>query len=234
MQPNQIPSTPAEGWLRYNERMLAARLIISLDDIEPVIWRRILVPARFTLNGLHRVIQAAFGWEDYHLHRFEANHVCYENPELCEWEPTPKEWCDRLLEQGVDPLEVERLCTPPRDERKVRLRDLVDEGVREIIYLYDFGDDWSHTIKIEGVEEADPRRLPELLDGERSGPPEDSGGLPGYEEIQSAFAGEETEDEAAERAAWARTKMGPHWTPESYDAAMIQDRLSRAWRGPRR
>jgi hypothetical protein len=214
--------------------MLAVRLIISLDDIEPVIWRRILVPARFTLNGLHRVIQAAFGWEDCHLHRFEANHVRYENPELWEWEPTPKDWCDKLLEQGADPLEVEMLRAPPRDERKVRLLDLVDEGVKEINYLYDFGDDWSHTIQIEGVEEADPRRLPELLDGERSGPPEDSGGLPGYEEIQSVFTGGATEDEAAETAAWVGMKMGSSWTPESLDAALIQDRLSRTWRGPRK
>ena len=217
----------------YNEGMLTLRLLITLDDIEPAIWRRVLVPARFTLNGLHRVIQAAFGWQDCHLHRFEADHVRYENLDLTQWEPTPRDWCDRLLAQGVDPAEVEMLRTPPRDERKVRLGDMVDRGIREITYLYDFGDDWAHTVEIEGVERVDVGRLPALLGGERSAPPEASGGLPGYEQIQCVYAGESTDEWGRELAQWARSQMGPSWTLETFELELIQDRLSRTWRGPR-
>lgn len=214
--------------------MPAVRLRISLDDIEPVIWRRVLVPARFTLNGLHRVIQAAFLWEDYHLHRFEIGRVRYEHPDLVEWDPPGRECYERLRARGVDPVEIEALCTPPRDERKIRLSDLVDRGVHQFEYLYDFGDDWSHTIEIEGVQQVDVGRLPALLDGERSGPPEDSGGLPGYQQIQDVFAGKEAESWGQELAEWVRAKMGPRWTPETLDTGLIEDRLSHTWRGPRR
>lgn len=214
--------------------MQAANILITPDDIEPVIWRRVLVPTHFTLAGLHRVIQAAFDWEDYHLHRFEAGHVRYENPELCEWDPPGKEWADRMVERGVDPLEVRMLNTLPTDERKVRIGDLLDSGVSEFVYLYDFGDDWSHTIMVEGVEQADPKMLPLLLGGERSGPPEDSGGLPGYQQVQDAYAGRPTDEWGRDSADCVRRKMGPDWTPETYDPVLIQARLARTWRGPRR
>lgn len=213
--------------------MLAIRLLMTLEDIEPVVWRRVLVPARFTLSGLHRVVQASFGWQDYHLHRFEIGHVRYENLEIVEWDPPGREWCERLLADGVDRAEVEMLCSRPRDERKTRLGDLVDRGVREIRYVYDFGDDWWHRIEIEGVEQVEVGRLPALLSGERSAPPEDSGGLPGYEQIQRAYAGKPTDDWGRELAEWARAMMGPRWTPETFDGEIIADRLSRTWRGPR-
>jgi len=52
---------------------------ITLLDIEPAIWRRIQVPD-CTLTDLHEYIQAAFGWENYHLHQFEIDGVTYREP----------------------------------------------------------------------------------------------------------------------------------------------------------
>lgn len=214
--------------------MQAVEVFIALEDIEPVIWRRLLVPVRFTLNGLHRVIQAAFGWQDYHLHRFEIERVRYDLPDLVEWDPPGQEWCERLLADGVDPAEVRMLCTPPRDERTVRLSDLVERGVRQLCYLYDFGDDWRHRVEIGAVQDAQMGALPALLGGARSAPPEDCGGLPGYEQIQRAYAGGGSVDEwDQELAQWTRLQMGPSWTPETFGAELIGDRLSRTWRGPR-
>jgi hypothetical protein len=214
--------------------MEALRLIITLEDIEPVIWRRVLVPSQFNLNGLHRVIQAAFGWQDYHLHRFEIEHVRYENPDLVEWDPPGREWCQKLLADGVDPAEVQTLCTPPADERRMRLRDLSDRGIKDFEYLYDFGDDWWHHVHVEKVEEADSVSLPAMIDGARSGPPEDCGGLPGYEQIQDAFAGEPVDDWGRELAGWTQQQMGAAWTPEYLDTELAQARVARTWRGPRR
>jgi hypothetical protein len=214
--------------------MEALTLLITLEDIEPVIWRRVLVPAQFTLNGLHRVIQAAFGWQDYHLHRFEVGHVRYENLDLAEWDPPGRERCQKLLADGVDPCEVQMLCTRPADERRTRLRDLADRGIEDFEYLYDFGDDWWHRIRIEKVEEADPASLPAMVDGVRSGPPEDCGGAPGYEQIQDVFAGKPVDDWGRELGEWAQQRMGASWTPESFDAELAQARVARTWRGPRR
>lgn len=43
---------------------------ISLLDIKPLIWRRILVEPESTLSDLHQAIQLSMGWEDYHLYSF--------------------------------------------------------------------------------------------------------------------------------------------------------------------
>ncbi len=48
------------------------QLRITLQNVTPAVWRRVLVNANLTFLQLHRVIQAAMGWEDYHLHEFEV------------------------------------------------------------------------------------------------------------------------------------------------------------------
>jgi len=165
---------------------------------------------------------------------FETKQVRYENPELVEWDPPGREWCDKLLADGVDPAEVRKIARRPKDERRVRLGDLTAEGIEDFEYIYDFGDDWVHRIVIERVEKVEVGRLPALIDGACSGPPEDCGGLPGYEQIQDAYAGRPVDGWGRELAEWARSRMGPAWTPETFDAELIRDCLSRTWRGPRR
>ena len=214
--------------------MEAVRLLITIEDIEPAIWRRVIVPEQFTLNGLHRVIQAAFGWEDSHLHRFEIEHWTAVLPDVVEWDPPGREWSEKLLADGVDPAEVLMLSTPPADERNIRLGYLAEWDIEEFEYLYDFGDDWKHHIRIEGLEDFDAGGLPALLGAARSGPLEDCGGAPGYELIQRAYAGEPVDEWGHELAEWARMNMGPRWTPETFNTELIEDRLSRTWRGPRR
>ena len=44
-----------------------ARLLITLDDIEPQIWRRVEVPFAMSLKEMHNAIQAVMLVEDYHL-----------------------------------------------------------------------------------------------------------------------------------------------------------------------
>ena len=54
-----------------------AILRIELEDIEPLIWRRIAVPTSLNLKALHNVIQAAMGWLDCHLWEFTADELKY-------------------------------------------------------------------------------------------------------------------------------------------------------------
>ena len=49
---------------------------LSLAEVRPTVWRRVQVPADYTLARLHKVIQAAMGWQDYHLHEFTIIDVC--------------------------------------------------------------------------------------------------------------------------------------------------------------
>src|SRR5690242_7976915 len=95
---------------------------ITLTDVDdPPVWRRVIVPAAYSLDRLHTVIQAAMGWEDSHLHAFRAGKVSYG----------PADPDDELGHL---------------DERKFRLGDL---KARRISYEYDFGDGWEHELVIE-------------------------------------------------------------------------------------
>jgi Plasmid pRiA4b ORF-3-like protein len=55
-------------------------LKVTLRDTKPPVWRRLLVPGETTLGDLHRAIQAAMGWEDYHLHTFAIAGRQYGDP----------------------------------------------------------------------------------------------------------------------------------------------------------
>lgn len=137
---------------------MIARLRISLDDIEPKIWRTVDMPLAGSLKMLHDVIQAAMGWQDYHLWRFEVGERRYGLPN--------PEWPDSSLAAA----------------KNVKLGALIKRGARELTCIYGMGDDWRHTIVVEAVEPAEPDvRYLHFVAGERRCPPEDVGGFPGFE-----------------------------------------------------
>lgn len=141
---------------------------ITLLDIKPAIWRRIQVPD-CTLVDLHEYIQAAFGWENYHLHQFEIDGVRYSQPA-----PDSDDF-DMDFEDETDVLLSKLL---PQTSRKARW-----------IYEYDLGDGWRHEILFEGFPPSDPKaKAPLCLEGERACPPEDCGGPPGYCDYLDAIA----------------------------------------------
>lgn len=136
-----------------------ARLRITLQDIEPAIWRRVDVPTAATLAALHGVIQTAMRWQDAHLFEFVAGDRVYGEP------------------QRLDGMSTRKV----HHARSVRLQQLLDRGIDRLLYVYDFGDDWRHDVVVEGVREGDADvDYPAFVDGARRGPPEDVGGPPGY------------------------------------------------------
>lgn len=143
-----------------------ARLKITLDDVEPEVRRRIEVPLSLRLDRLHLAIQAAMGWTNSHLFEIRAQDVGWGLPD--------PDWPDG-----------------PLDARKTRLIDVLeDTGVKTLHYVYDFGDNWQHTIKIERLSNPIPGvTYPCLIEAIGRCPPEDVGGVPGYEEFLAAMAG---------------------------------------------
>jgi hypothetical protein len=179
---------------------------IALLDIEPSIWRRVLVPAETTLDQLHEVIQAAFGWWNYHLHQYLIDGELYALPD--------PEYDDDLL--------------PPRlDERAVQLRDLLTS--RAIVYEYDFGDGWKHLVEIESVAttQVPSVRYPICTGGERACPREDCGGTPGYQRLLEALA-DPMHEEHAELKRWA----GRRYDPERFDLAAANRALRKLHKRP--
>ena len=113
-----------------------ARLKIELDEMEHPVLRRIEVPLAIRLVDLHPVIQVAMGWENYHLYEFRVGRtVRYGIPD--------PDWPD----SGA--LSVQ----------KATLADLLAHLKRNetFHYIYDFGDDWLHTVALEALGEADSR-----------------------------------------------------------------------------
>jgi hypothetical protein len=144
---------------------------ITLKDIKPLIWRTVQVPGCFTLEELHYVIQDIMDWADVHLHCFEINEVRYSS--------------------GSDD-EFTSLNMELKDEHAYTLDSLNLTDKQCFTYVYNFGDQWVHHILVSKImpssdfSETD-WRYPVCLSGERSCPPEDCGGLPGYERLVEAF-----------------------------------------------
>lgn len=170
---------------------------VTLQGIRPFIWRRIQVPADIRLGKFHRVLQAAMGWTDSHLHAFRIGDVTY----------------------GVPDPDSPDLA---QSERVIRL-DKVGGPGDAFPYEYDFGDGWTHEIRIEKALPADPAvHYPRCLAGERACPPEDCGGPPGYGALRAALQ-DPAHPDHEELREWA----GPSFDPEAFDPAKVNRLL---WR----
>lgn len=159
-------------------------LKIELADIEPAIWRKVVVPNSTTLDELHSVIQGAFAWHNYHLHAFELGDQRFEIPDP---------------EEGF-------IIDGARNELDMVLGDTVKNGT-VLKYEYDFGDGWEHNIVIEDVIAGDDAEygslVPQCLAGARAGPPEDCGGVPGYYNLIEALSDKKHPDHQ-ELSEWAQ------------------------------
>ena len=142
-----------------------ARLKITLDNVKPLVMRRPKVPLSIRLDRLHLAIQAAMGWSNSHLYEIRAKDAGWGAP-------------DPDLHDG------------PLDARKARLLDVLeDAGTKTLKYLYDFGDGWEHTIKIERLIDPLPGIIyPRLIEAAGHCPPEDVGGPWGYAEFLEAIS----------------------------------------------
>lgn len=164
-------------------------LKVSLAGLEPVIWRSIEVSGDTSLAKLHRIIQAAMGWYDSHMHLFKIGKRFYGVPD----------------DDGFGPA--------TDDERQVTVKGLLPKKGATLSYIYDMGDDWDHVVKL--VEISPPAagaKLPRLVGGARACPPEDCGGVPGFTNLLDALA-DPKHEEHAELKEW----LGRDFDPEQFD-----------------
>jgi pRiA4b ORF-3-like protein len=139
----------------------------------PPVWRRIQVASSINLRRLHDLIQMAMGWTQSHLYRFEVGDVEFS-------EPDP--------EYGL----------PIRSAKAAPLRKIAPEPGTTFLYEYDFGDSWEHRIVVEKVLPPEPGvSHPRRVAGRRACPPDDCGGVWGYEEFLHAIGDPEHPEHAA-------------------------------------
>ncbi|MDO8727037.1 MAG: plasmid pRiA4b ORF-3 family protein [Candidatus Methanoperedens sp.] len=171
---------------------------ITLDDIKPPIWRRIQVPETYTFWDFHVAIQDAMGWLDYHLHEFEilnpANglKVTIGLPD----EEFPKRNLRDWAQKIADYFSLEN---PSAD------------------YIYDFGDSWQNKIQLEKIlPREDNVSYPVCIKGKRACPPEDCGGIGGYENLLEIIK-DPYHKEHKQMLEWA----GEEFDPEYFDPKEI-------------
>jgi hypothetical protein len=174
------------------------QLRITLADIEPPIWRRIRVRGDLPLHRLHAVFQKAVGWQTSHLHEWIVGGRRYGEPE-------PDE----------PHYEVE-------DESQMTLREAAPTEGARFEYLYDLGDNWTHEVVVEKINPPGAAGSPECLAGERACPPEDCGGVPGYEAFLEAIRNPR-HPEHKDLLAWA----GGRFDPEAFDLVAVNRKLRR-------
>jgi Plasmid pRiA4b ORF-3-like protein len=183
-----------------------ARLKITLDDVNPAVLRRVEVPFNIRLDRLHLTIQTAMGWTNSHLYEIRAGDAGWSTPD------PDADWVDDFL-----------------DARKARLDAVLEDvGTKNLTYLYDFGDGWEHTIKLESLTDAEPGVLyPRLIEASGRCPPEDCGGPWGYAELLDAIKNPK-HGRHAELTEW----IGDDFNPQADDADTLTAEvaaLAKSW-----
>jgi hypothetical protein len=172
-------------------------LRITLEVVDPPVWRRVQVPGSITLERLHTVILKTMGWRDVHLHEFEVDGRRYGQPE---------------------PDEPQYKVEP---EWKLTLRAAAPTEGARLRYVYDLGDGWGHELLVEAIQTPlGPFKYPVCLAGERACPPEDCGGPPGYANLLDVLR-DRTHPEHSEMFAWA----GRGFDPERFDLSAVNRKL---------
>jgi len=181
------------------------QLKITLLDTAPPIWRRIQIED-CTLDTLHHYIQAVMEWTNSHMHHFWIGKKRYGRPSL-----------------NVGSLPEDHVI----DSTQIRLSDVLPANGKKTSfgYEYDFGDCWEHGIQFERIVKPDPKaKYPMCLEGERAGPPDTCGGVPGYEYLLEVLA-DPNHDEYREVLDWAG-----HIDPEYLDPKRATARMTKGLR----
>jgi hypothetical protein len=173
------------------------QLRVALAEVDPVVWRRLLVPGSVRLDKLHRILQAAMGWEDYHLHCFDIGGSRFG-------------------------MQFDEFPEGELNEKDFTVVTAVGESTR-FSYEYDFGDSWDHEVVVERVWRMPiGLKFGVCVDGAKACPPEDCGGAGGYELLLEVLA-DPTHDDYEHMVGW----VGGVFDPTDFDVGWANARLQR-------
>jgi len=221
-----IRADGARGWLdellrtpdpvvgAIPDRVRGVRVRVDLLGAKPPVWRRLELPGDLTLDRLHRVLQAAMGWLDGHLHRFRTG-------------------SDPRSPYFVTAFDVEDGDEGVLEDT-VRLDQLLTGSGDRLWYDYDFGDGWSHVVQVEAVLD-EPPPAARCITGRNACPPEDCGGIWGYTDLAAWVRGgcdpaavPPPFDTAAEAHHW----LPLDWHPDRFDPAEATAAIAAAMASP--
>ncbi|MDZ7757973.1 plasmid pRiA4b ORF-3 family protein [Rhodohalobacter sp.] len=175
----------------------AYQIKLELAGSKPKIWRKLIIPADILLSDLHKVIQTAMGWTNSHLHQFIKGRVFLEPP-----------------------IDDDFLDSAGIDYTGYTIDRLLEEKSDKIRYEYDFGDGWEHIITLEEIIENCEEPLPVCTDGAMNCPPEDVGGIWGFQEFKKAL-NNPSHPEHEMYKEW----IGGQYDPEYFDLDEVNEML---------
>jgi hypothetical protein len=169
---------------------------IELRDTDPMVYRRVLVPASIRLVQLSQTIEHAMGWTGHHSHELLIDGKRYGA--IDSDNPDPDLHCHQEL----------------------RLLSVLN-GAESFEYVYDFAGRWQHTINLEQQGPPDQYLLhPLCIDGANACPPEDVGGSSGYTDFLTAMA-----DPAHPQHEQMLNWYGSHFDALAFDVLAANGRL---------
>ncbi len=186
---------------------------VTLNGSKPPIWRKLAVPSDITLGELHEVIQIVMGWTNGHLHHFIL-------PGKAAGRMRGERYFVTKVTPWGDPTEMEG-----EDEEAITLGELCPKVKSKLIYEYDFGDGWEHTIEVQKIFEPESGvEYPVCLCGKKACPPEDCGGVWGYYELLDTIADPDSDDHE-DMVEW----LGEKFDPDAFDLEEVNAVLAE-WR----
>ena len=172
------------------------QLKISLQGIKPQIWRRVQVKD-CTLTRLHQIIQATMGWQDYHMWFFQVAGDRYTHPQMI----GDMDW---------------------KNAQEVTLSQVINSGHKKFGYIYDMGDEWHHSITVEKTLGPESKtKYPRFVAGAQACPPEDCGGIWGYEHFLEVVQ-DPKHEEHDDMLEW----VGGNFDPDEFDGMVVTKRMS--------
>lgn len=173
------------------------QLKITLQHIDPTVWRRVEVKDDITFYELHHVIQITMGWWNAHLFEFKAG-----------------SYKIGITEDGWD-------TEGTLESKEVVLSKLINTEKMKFKYIYDFGDNWEHEIEVEKITPmVKNKTYPSCIGGKRNCPPEDVGGFPGYINFLEIIK-DKKHPEYQGMIEW----LGDEFDPEYFDVEETNDEL---------
>ena len=192
---------------RPHVRELHLRIKLNRTDLK--IWRELKVPSNLTLDTLGEVLQDAMGWMHEHLYQFRKGDTYY-----LDHEQMPK------------PCVLDRFSY--FDMAKCTVDDMLTEKGKRVVFEYDFGDSWEHDVWCKGEREYNPDEMPSItyVKGHGACPPEDCGGIWGYEDLLEVRKKKKRTREERENLKWYF--MDDDFDPDVCDDEEI-DEMMQEW-----
>lgn len=190
------------------EQVKEYRIRVSLNGTSRLIWREIEVPSDLTLEVLANILVDVMGWTGEHLFGFEhmKRHYCssYE------------------MKEGVVGNEL--------DFSKYTISDILKKKGSEMKFEYDYGDGWEHDVEVIETREYGKHELRSIrfISGFGACPPEDCGGVWGYEELLEIREKKRKTKEDKERLDWYEMSKEYGFDPDDCHEEYCKEKM-RFW-----